>query len=88
MGFKDTILSNLLKILIELIGTTLFTLIFFCGLSDGLASIGELTGLWVLLIIGSRISGGHYNPAITLSFMLRKNTGKFSRLLGLAYILF
>ena len=82
MSFRDTIKGNLLKLLIELIGTFFFALIFFCGPG------GLLFGLWVLLIIGIRISGAHYNPAVTFAFMVRKNTGSFTRLLGLAYILF
>lgn len=47
-----------------------------------------LLGLWVLNIFGSRVSGGHYNPAISLAFIFKKNLGNFPRLLGLAYILF
>jgi glycerol uptake facilitator-like aquaporin len=47
-----------------------------------------LLGLWILTIFGFRISGSHYNPAITLAFMFRRDVGKFPRALGLAYILF
>jgi glycerol uptake facilitator-like aquaporin len=46
-----------------------------------------LLGLWVLIIFGQRISGAHYNPAVTLVNMLRRDTGKFPRLLGIFYIL-
>jgi glycerol uptake facilitator-like aquaporin len=42
----------------------------------------------VLLIFGAKVSGSHYNPAITAAFMFRRDTGKFSRPLGLAYIVF
>lgn len=45
-------------------------------------------GLFILLIFGAKVSGSHYNPCVTLAFMLRKDTGKFSRSLGLAYIIF
>jgi glycerol uptake facilitator-like aquaporin len=34
------------------------------------------------------VSGSHYNPCVTFAFMFRRDTGKFSRTLGLAYILF
>lgn len=44
-------------------------------------------GIFVLMIFGARVSGSHFNPAITLAFMFRKNTEKFSRPLGLAYII-
>jgi glycerol uptake facilitator-like aquaporin len=48
-----------------------------------------LLGIFVLLIFAAKTSGAHYNPAITLAFMLRKETdSRFSRPLGLAYILF
>ncbi|CDW80400.1 probable aquaporin pip2-5-like [Stylonychia lemnae] len=36
----------------------------------------------------SKVSGSHYNPCVTFAFMFRKDTGKFSRTLGIAYILF
>jgi glycerol uptake facilitator-like aquaporin len=49
---------------------------------------GLLLGIFVLLIFGAKVSGSHYNPAITLAFMLRRDTGKFSRPLGIAYIVF
>jgi len=47
---------------------------------------GLLAGFFVLLIFSARISGSHFNPAITLAFMFRRDTGRFSRLLGLLYI--
>ena len=50
--------------------------------------ISLLLGYWVLIIFGYRISGAHYNPAISLAFMFRKDIGHFPRPLGLAYIVF
>lgn len=47
-----------------------------------------MLGIFVLIIFGAKVSGSHYNPAVTLAFMFRRDTGKFSRPLGLAYILF
>lgn len=49
---------------------------------------GYLAGVYIAIVLSINISGSHYNPAITLAFMFRKDTGKFSRILGLAYILF
>lgn len=49
---------------------------------------GLLLGFFVLLIFGAKISGSHYNPAVTLGFMLRRDVGRFSRVLGIAYIIF
>jgi glycerol uptake facilitator-like aquaporin len=47
-----------------------------------------LLGLWVIILFGEAISGAHYNPAITLVFMLRKNSSHLgsSRLKGIFYI--
>ena len=42
--------------------------------------------MWVLTIFGFKISGSHYNPAISLAFMFRKDIGHFPRPLGIAYI--
>ena len=47
---------------------------------------GFLCGFFVLLIFSARISGSHFNPAITLAFMFRRDIGRFSRLLGILYI--
>jgi glycerol uptake facilitator-like aquaporin len=41
-----------------------------------------------LIVFGWKISGAHYNPAISLAFMLRKDVGNFPRPLGIAYIIF
>ena len=47
-----------------------------------------LLGLWVIILFGEAISGAHYNPAITLVFMLRKNSTHLGtrRLKGFIYI--
>jgi glycerol uptake facilitator-like aquaporin len=45
-------------------------------------------GIFVLIIFAAKVSGSHFNPAITLAFILRKDTGRFSRPLGVAYIVF
>lgn len=50
--------------------------------------VGFFVGFFVLLVFSARISGSHFNPAVTLAFMLRKETGGFSRILGIAYMLF
>ena len=44
-------------------------------------------GIFVLIIFAAKVSGSHYNPAITVAFMLRKDIGGFSRPLGVAYII-
>jgi glycerol uptake facilitator-like aquaporin len=47
-----------------------------------------LLGYWILLIFSSKVSGSHFNPAITLAFMLRRDAGRFSKPLGFGYIIF
>ena len=46
-----------------------------------------LLTLWVVTIFGQRISGAHYNPALSIAHMLRKDVGSFPRLLAFAYVL-
>ena len=44
-------------------------------------------GVYILIVLSARISGSHYNPCVTLAFMFRKDVGRFSRTLGLAYFI-
>lgn len=80
-----TFKESLLILLFEFLGTLLLTALYTgCyTYSDG---CGLLCGFFILLIFSARISGSHFNPAITLAFMFRRDTGRFSRLLGLLYI--
>ena len=85
--FKTTIKESLLRLVFEMMGTCLLTTLWLSTTISG-DSIGFFVGFFVLLVFSARISGSHFNPAVTLAFMLRKETGGFSRILGLAYILF
>ena len=69
------------KLVVEAFGTFMLTMFFYGG-SQGVI----LGGLWILIVFGWKISGSHYNPAITLAFILRKDGNKFPVSLGLAYI--
>src|ERR1700720_474765 len=63
-----------MKYVYELIGT--FFLVFTIGMSSGITApiaIGSI--LMVMIFAGGHISGGHYNPAVTLAVLLR---GKIS----------
>ena len=51
-----------------------------------LSSVEFILAYWVLVAMCANISGSHFNPAVTVAFIFRRNTGKFSRCLGLAYI--
>ncbi len=80
-----TIIRNsLLLLIIELIGTLFLTLLYNAAANE---SAGFVVGMWVITIFGSKLSGSHFNPAISLGFMIRRDTGKFPRFLGIAYII-
>ena len=47
-----------------------------------------MLGMYVTITFSARISGSHFNPAITFSYMLGNvKSGKFDRILGIFYIL-
>ena len=56
------------KYLTEFIGT--FFLVLIIGLSQNPLAIGF--GLTVLVYMGAHISGAHYNPAVSLAMLMRK----------------
>jgi glycerol uptake facilitator-like aquaporin len=78
----------MLKLLFEFLGTLFLTLAFnnTQGLPFSQNQTSVLLTLWVLTIFGMKISGAHYNPAISIAFMLRKDIGNFPRILGVAYV--
>ena len=79
--------ESFLRLMFEFMGTTLACSLWLSAMASG-DLIGFFVGFFVLLVFSARISGSHFNPAVTLAFMFRKETGGFSRLLGIAYILF
>lgn len=86
-SIKTVIRDSSLILLFELMGTAFLTL--FYSIASRYQEYSSLTlGIFILIIFGAKISGSHYNPSVTLSFMLRKDVGRFSRVLGVAYIIF
>lgn len=50
-------------------------------------NVGLLLGMFVTIMFSARISGSHFNPCITLGYMIGNvKQGKFDRVLGLLYI--
>jgi len=81
---KQFILVNISKFIVELVGTLVIG-IFYALIGDKQA--GMLLGMWIMTLFGQAISGAHFNPAVTLTMMIRKNStfGK-RRILGVMYI--
>ena len=72
---------SLSKLVVECFGTFMLTL-FFYGTSQAII----LSGLWILIVFAWKISGSHFNPAITLAFMFRRDSKVFPKSLGVSYI--
>jgi len=50
-------------------------------------NVGLLLGMFVTIMFSARISGSHFNPCITFSFMIGNvRSGNFDRILGFLYI--
>jgi glycerol uptake facilitator-like aquaporin len=85
-GLFKTIRDSFLILFFESLGTFFLALLYQTSSSRDIC--GFMMCFYMLLVLGAKISGSHYNPAVTLAFMFRKDVGKFSRILGFAYILF
>ena len=58
------------RLIMEFTGTLLFTMFFTSGSQSVI-----LLGLWILNVFFWKISGSHFNPAVTFAFIFRKNDG-------------
>ena len=81
MGCCDNLKANLGKLVMEAVGTLLFTMFFSTQLP---ATI--LLGLWILNIFMWKISGSHFNPAVSFAFMFRKDDKRMPWSLALSYM--
>lgn len=70
------------KLIFEFVGTMLFTMFFTSGTQSVI-----LAGLFLMTCFCWKISGSHFNPAITFAFMLRKGEAKFPVSRGIMYII-
>src|SRR4029450_12781706 len=65
------------KYAVEAIGT--FFLVFTVGAAVGsgspLAPLGIGAVLMVMIYAGGHLSGGHYNPAVTMAVLIRRRIG-------------
>ena len=94
-NLKSTFRESLLILVYEFLGTLLLTTLFintcqnytdpFNNNNADLSSL--LMGMFVIIMFSARISGSHFNPIITFSYMIGNvRQGKFDRMLGLFYI--
>ena len=72
---------SLSKLIMEFTGTLFFTMFF----TSGAPSI-MLLGLWILTIFFWKISGSHFNPAVSFAFMFRKDEKRMPWKLALSYM--
>jgi len=50
-------------------------------------NVGLLLGMFISIMFSAKISGSHFNPCITFSYMMGNiQTKKFDRVLGFLYI--
>lgn len=80
-----TLLESLMILFFEMFGTMLLTSLFMMNKGSPVAMF---IGYFILLVLSARISGSHYNPIVTLAFMLRKDAGQFNKWLGILYMCF
>jgi len=97
-NIKNTAKESFLILLYELIGTTMMTCLVsnyfyqhaankgFGGVNS-IDNTGLLLGMFVTIMFSARISGSHFNPCITFSYMIGNvKHGNFDRMLGFLYM--
>ena len=83
MGTSEMIKYSCARLMYELVGTGLWTLLFYTNANNIFVLF---FGLWILTSFTIRVSGAHFNPVISFAYSLRKDDKGISRKLALAYI--
>lgn len=83
-SFCDHFKVNLARLLYEMVGTCLFTMIM---LTTGAQTGRILLSLWILTVFCWKISGSHFNPAISVAYIFRKDTSGLPRAVCFFYCL-
>ena len=81
MTCMEMLKYSLSKLVFEFVGTMLFTMMFTSGSQTVI-----LAGLFLMTCFCWKISGSHFNPAVTLAMMLRRGDAKFPISRGVMYI--
>lgn len=70
---------------IEVFGTFMLGLFYF---TIGSEQEGMLLGFWVVNLFGLEMTGAHFNPIITLGYMMQSNSQFFEKhKLGIMYFI-
>jgi len=93
-SMKNTAKESTLILIYELLGTAMMTALitnYFSQLSNPSGATdqaGLLLGMFVVIMFSARISGSHFNPCITFSYMIGNVKHRhFDRILGILYII-
>ena len=81
-GIVSTAKNGWIVFLFEFLGTMML-----CVFQKALSGATFAFAVWGLLCVIEPISGAHFNPAVTMAFMLRQDAGSFNRVLGFTYII-
>lgn len=74
------------KLLYEMVGTYFVCLMFIS--TAGAAPFPIFMTFWIVTAFCIRVSGAHFNAAVSFAFSLRKDTGSISRKLAIWYMAF
>jgi len=91
-NIKNTAKESFLILLYEMIGTAMMSALVTSyygqkALTKITDNTGLLLGMFICIMFSARISGSHFNPCITFSYMIGNvKQGKFDRILGMLYI--
>ena len=66
---------------------TMFLTMFYRTVYELQGAIQFLFVFWVLIALCLRLSGAHFNPAVTVAFLIRKNKGVFTKNLTIVYLI-
>ena len=94
-SMKNTAKESTLILIYECLGTAMMTALitnYFSQISKGAGSYadqsGLLLGMFVVIMFSARVSGSHFNPCITFSYMIGNVKHRhFDSILGVLYII-